>query len=212
MSWKNKWEQRGNNPNPLEAVYGSMKPDYIDQTVGMIVQTLNLTKKDDLLDVACGNALILEKLADKTRSITGVDFSHNMLEKARERVPQAQFIEAEANKLPFNDNSFTKTFCNNAFQYFPSNEYARQALREMERVTTKKILISSIPRKDWQEQIFFMKSNKNYWKAPYRFLRYVLFNPNKRRFYDEKFFSGWQITENDFTEIPRFNAIFEVIK
>jgi ubiquinone/menaquinone biosynthesis methyltransferase len=64
---------------------------------------------DSALDVCCGTGDIALSLAQWGATVTGVDFSAGMLEEARSRScneSRIKFIEADALKLPFDDQSF----------------------------------------------------------------------------------------------------------
>lgn len=66
------------------------------------------------VDVGCsiGNdcARLLAAL-DRPANVTGVDLMAAQLDQARTRVPQASFVEADAAKLPFGDNSLDSLQC-----------------------------------------------------------------------------------------------------
>ena len=61
------------------------------------------------LDVCCGTGDIAQRLAQAGAQVTGLDFSSPMLEIARSRKAAneaPEFIQGDAMKLPFNENSF----------------------------------------------------------------------------------------------------------
>jgi demethylmenaquinone methyltransferase / 2-methoxy-6-polyprenyl-1,4-benzoquinol methylase len=60
------------------------------------------------LDVACGSGKLTAELAKLARGgrVVGLDFSPQMLEVARRRHPQLEFIEGDALNLPFEEASF----------------------------------------------------------------------------------------------------------
>jgi len=78
-----------------------------------LVSRLEAGPDDTMLDVACGTgAVALELVRQKGCSVVGVDQSPEMLDEARRRVVLAaqtsrvRFVEATAEKLPFEDGSF----------------------------------------------------------------------------------------------------------
>ena len=95
-----------------------------------------LPESPKLLDIGCGTGdmLLLQAEACPSAQITGLDFSPNMLEVARERVgnnPQVELVQGNALALPFEDDSFDgATF---AFALRNTADYA-QALSEALRV------------------------------------------------------------------------------
>jgi ubiquinone/menaquinone biosynthesis C-methylase UbiE len=91
----------------------------------------------DLLDVACGTGLFETKLREHRPrlSVTGIDISPQMLEKARDRLDgengRFRFAIGTAEQLGAPDGSFDIVVCNNAFHLVQD---APAALREFHRV------------------------------------------------------------------------------
>src|SRR5581483_2726123 len=83
-----------------------------------------------VLDVACGNGLASEPLLQRGMSVTGIDISEPMLEKARARVPQAEFVRGAAESLPFGRAEFHAAICAQAIHWMDQEK----ALAEMARV------------------------------------------------------------------------------
>jgi demethylmenaquinone methyltransferase/2-methoxy-6-polyprenyl-1,4-benzoquinol methylase len=68
-----------------------------------------LTAGGSALDVACGSGKLtaeLSKIAGVDGRVVGLDFSPQMLEVARREHPGIEFVEGDALKLPFDDESF----------------------------------------------------------------------------------------------------------
>jgi demethylmenaquinone methyltransferase/2-methoxy-6-polyprenyl-1,4-benzoquinol methylase len=62
---------------------------------------------DRVLDAACGTGdLALADAAAGAREVVGVDFSPRMLERARRKSPEIEWVEADLLALPFADGSF----------------------------------------------------------------------------------------------------------
>ena len=60
-----------------------------------------------LVDVATGPGYVAAAAAARGAEVVGVDLSEAMLEYARERVPEATFVQGDATALPFEDASFS---------------------------------------------------------------------------------------------------------
>jgi SAM-dependent methyltransferase len=58
------------------------------------------------LDLGCGSGVAIPILEQLGWTVTGVDISEVMLERARSRAPDAELIHAHADVLPFADASF----------------------------------------------------------------------------------------------------------
>jgi SAM-dependent methyltransferase len=64
----------------------------------------------DALDVGCGIGLTDRYLEGRLGSLTGVDVSPGVLERAGEANPWARYVLYDGERLPFDDGSFDLTF------------------------------------------------------------------------------------------------------
>jgi demethylmenaquinone methyltransferase/2-methoxy-6-polyprenyl-1,4-benzoquinol methylase len=72
-----------------------------------LVSQVDVGPEDTVLDVATGTgAVALELQRQKRCTVVGLDQSAQMLEIARQRLPAADLVEADADNLPFPDASF----------------------------------------------------------------------------------------------------------
>ncbi len=103
-------------------------------------------KGERFLDVGCGNSFLLSKIKNGMTTF-GIDFSLPMIKKSLEVIPDGGFAIGEVNKLPFNNNIFSRVLCYSVFHYFPDEEYAVKTIIEMIRVCKKGgyIMIGDIP-------------------------------------------------------------------
>ncbi|MEM9544459.1 MAG: class I SAM-dependent methyltransferase [Bacteroidota bacterium] len=72
---------------------------------------LNATNKDKLLDVACGLGRLLEAASEYGCELTGIDISSVAVEKAKQKLPNANISVANAEELPFESNHFDLITC-----------------------------------------------------------------------------------------------------
>ena len=90
------------------------------------------------LDVGCGQGWYLGALARAGYRMNGIDFSGGQLRKAAANLRQDHFAtvlaQADAQVLPFSDNTFDFAYSINAFHHLPSAEAQAKALREIVRV------------------------------------------------------------------------------
>jgi ubiquinone/menaquinone biosynthesis C-methylase UbiE len=99
----------------------------------------NLTEGARVLDVATGTGLVAlaaAHIVGPTGRVTGVDFSMQMLDKAREKLAQTdlhnvEFVQGDAESLEFPDAHFDAVLCASSLFFVP--DMARAA-REFHRV------------------------------------------------------------------------------
>ena len=77
-----------------------------------------------VLDVGCGPGYVSAAAAERGAIATGVDFSKEMITIAREMFPTIQFREADAQKLPFEDETFDRVLANFALLHLTNPEAA----------------------------------------------------------------------------------------
>jgi SAM-dependent methyltransferase len=84
-----------------------------------------------ILDVGCGEGRFSRMLAERGACVTGVEPTPSMRKAAVERHPEGRYVDAVAESLPFEDNSFDL-----AIYYLVLIDIAdhRQAIREAFRV------------------------------------------------------------------------------
>jgi SAM-dependent methyltransferase len=83
------------------------------------------------LDAACGTGRHTAYLASLGHNVIGVDTSPEMLARARERVPEGEFYEADLHDVPLADDSVDLLVCAIALAHVPD---LAQALTEFVRV------------------------------------------------------------------------------
>jgi ubiquinone/menaquinone biosynthesis C-methylase UbiE len=106
------------------------------------------------LDVACGTGWLTQHLRGE---IVGLDASESMLEIARERVPEGEFVVGEALDLPFADGSFERLVTGHFYGHLEEPERLG-FLAEARRVAEELVVVDSTPRDDvppqgWQERV-----------------------------------------------------------
>ncbi len=149
---------------------------------------LGLGDEKVILDVCCGDGGITNRLASFVQKTVGIDRSLELLamgEKCAKDMGLANvdYINSEASRLPFADDSFDLTISLSAFHYFPDYDYAGEVVRELIRVTkfTGKILITEVPSKDtvWYG-IWELIRNRDRDKKPVDFIEFEKMNRFER--------------------------------
>lgn len=72
----------------------------------LALQGLNIYSDTKILDLCCGSGQATQVLVEYSQQVTGLDASPLSLKRARRNVPQAEYVEAFAEDMPFADNSF----------------------------------------------------------------------------------------------------------
>lgn len=86
---------------------------------------------DKVIDLGGGTGRIANFLTNKVNKITVVDTSEKMLKQCQQWHPELSCVHAEAQSLPFADNSVNKIIIVDAFHHFQNQE---QVVKEIKRV------------------------------------------------------------------------------
>ncbi|MEM8917558.1 MAG: methyltransferase domain-containing protein [Pseudomonadota bacterium] len=98
-----------------------------------------LDARGTCLDIACGTGVVSRKLSGRAdvESIKAIDVAPPMiakataLQQAQDLAGKAEFIEASALALPFDDDSFDMAFCQQGLQFFPDKILALSEARRV---------------------------------------------------------------------------------
>jgi SAM-dependent methyltransferase len=96
----------------VPAAYDAGFARLTSQAAGPLLDAAGVTAGTRVLDVATGPGYAAEAALRRGARVTGVDFSPAMVERARGRVPGADFRVADAEDLPFDDASFDAVVMN----------------------------------------------------------------------------------------------------
>lgn len=163
INWIDYWERRGKRrEGDLKKMSGydhklaRLPESSLKRLVSSIVEKLEITENDRILDVGCGAGVITTPLSIYASETVGVDASFSMIQHVTKRIKK---VVGEANRLPFIDCEFDKILCHSIFQYFPSLDYARKVTQEMYRVCKNNgiIFIVDIPDRKKREAYLRVK-------------------------------------------------------
>jgi len=119
------------------------RPGWAEERTALVEAIRSLTPVQTL-DVACGTGYLTQHLPG---SVTGLDASASMLELAAARVPDAAFVESDALRLPFADDSFDRVFTSHFYGHLDELERGR-FLDEARRVAPELVVVDSALRDD----------------------------------------------------------------
>ena len=98
----------------------------------VLISEIQKSKSGKILDVGCGNGNLFTFLPDGKYELFGVDFSENMIAEAKKNCKdKASFSVADAERLPFDDDTFDILVCNASFHHYI---HPNAVLEEMNRV------------------------------------------------------------------------------
>lgn len=97
------------------------------------LQGLTIASETKILDLCCGSGQATQYLLQYSQDVTGLDVSPVSLERAKRNVPQAQYVEALAEEIPFGDGEFDVVHTSVAMHEMKP-EQLRQILEEVYRV------------------------------------------------------------------------------
>lgn len=98
-------------------------------------------KGQKVLDVACGDGLLLSALAQKGVSASGVDISEEGVKKCREKGLDALVVDVATENLPFADGTFDTVIVLDVLEHV----YAPETLLQETVRVSKKYIIISVP-------------------------------------------------------------------
>ncbi|MFT5484287.1 MAG: ubiquinone/menaquinone biosynthesis C-methylase UbiE [Halieaceae bacterium] len=147
-NWKKIWGGKGQSVihNPLPTLEDLIREDGFDSGAGdhsidswrqltsYTYSRLNINQGNRLLEVGCGCGAFLYDACQAGVTVSGIDLSEKLLEAARSVLPNGEFTRAEASEIPFEADTFDAVISHSVFQYFESEDYARQVILEMARV------------------------------------------------------------------------------
>jgi len=82
------------------------------------IDSVHVGAGDVVLDLACGTGDLAEECAARGARVVGADFAGEMLRGARRRQVPADFLQADAARLPLRDASATVAVCGFALRNF----------------------------------------------------------------------------------------------
>ena len=108
---------------------------HIEHVGQRLVETAGVDAGSDVLDVACGTGNAAIPAAQAGATVTGLDLTPSLLEAGREKAAAAgvevDYVEGDAEDLPFGDDSCDRVFSTFGHMFAPRHE---QTASEMARV------------------------------------------------------------------------------
>ena len=87
-----------------------------------------------VLDIGCGNGRFYPLMKERKANYTGIDNSRGLLDEARGKFLEANFVEGDATALPFPDASFDIAYSFAVVHHIPGRELQNTFFTEAARV------------------------------------------------------------------------------
>ncbi|MGB7444136.1 MAG: class I SAM-dependent methyltransferase [Coleofasciculaceae cyanobacterium] len=97
------------------------------------LQNLNISSESKVLDLCCGSGQATQFLLRLSHHVTGLDISPVSLERARQNVPQATYVQGLAEEMPLPNEQFDLVHTSAALHEMEP-EQLRQIITEIYRV------------------------------------------------------------------------------
>ena len=128
------------NKNPCGGEWLSFKEkrDWLIETEPCIIDLLreDLLKDKEVLDVGCGQGLILSLIAEKAREVVGLDASQKSLKQAEKGIRElklnnVELVKGDAENLPFQNDTFDTVYSIGVLHHTSNTQ---QGINEIHRV------------------------------------------------------------------------------
>lgn len=191
--WKMIWNKKGLEEHSPAMLSGYENTDQDPMVTSKeIIESLEIKDNNKILEVGCGNGYLansLNSLGDF--DYTGIDYSQSLAFKHYKTLKNKVII-CEAYPLPFPDNYFDAVFANGVFEYFPSKEYTRKVIEEMNRVSKNKVYILN------------MRLNVEQDTSKYKYEGNFKHNALSKEFFTNNL---WEIKDATWDKKDRFSAL-----
>src|SRR5215831_7141250 len=111
------WERVANK-------YDSTWASSTRQFIRPLLDAAGVSEKESILDVGCGPGYVSAAAAERGAVPIGLDFSAEMIAIAKEKFPQLEFHQGDAQKLPFPGANFDRVVANFALLHLAEPERA----------------------------------------------------------------------------------------
>lgn len=99
----------------------------------LALQGLSINSQTKILDLCCGSGQATQVLVQYSQNVVGLDASPLSLRRAKNNVPEAEYVEAFAEDMPFADDTFDVVHTSVAMHEMKP-EQLRQILQQVYRV------------------------------------------------------------------------------
>ena len=121
----------------------------------LALQNLKIDRHTQVLDLCCGSGQTTQFLVQKSDRVMGLDISPVALNRAKQNVPQAKYVEGLAQAMPFSDNQFDLVHTSAALHEMNLQEL-EQIFKEVYRVLKPGGIFTLVDFHQPQNQLFWL--------------------------------------------------------
>ncbi len=129
----------------LSKVYDTINPFiWNDEMRDEALSLLDIPEGARVLDVGCGTGFATEGLLRYTDNVHGLDQSIHQMQKAFEKFgthDRVRFYRGDAERLPFEDNSFDVVWSSGSIEYWPNPVDALEEFRRVVKPGNKVLVV-----------------------------------------------------------------------
>ena len=155
------------NKSDVQKQFGSTARSYVTSEIhqkGKDLQLLlaisEITGEENLLDIATGGGHTANLFAPHVKHVTALDLTHPMLQEAEKFIKgnghkNVEFVQGDAEQLPFSDQTFDIVTCRIAPHHFPNIEkFIDEAYRVLKNEGYFLLDDNVTPESDEQDQFY----------------------------------------------------------
>jgi len=119
----------------LKEVYNNLAPRWSQAAWGDegLQKFIKLVGRGKVLDLGCGSGIQSKTLSEAGVEVTGIDFAETMIEEAKKKVPNAEFLVMDILNLVFPAEHFDGVYARAPLLHIPKNK-TRRVLKDLRKI------------------------------------------------------------------------------
>ncbi|OGX61748.1 MAG: methyltransferase type 11, partial [Paenibacillus sp. RIFOXYA1_FULL_44_5] len=134
-----------------------------------LIQHLQIFDDRPVIDIACGTGNYTIMLKQSGLHMSGTDISETMLQAARKKSAEVDWVQADVTQLPFEDESYAGAICLLAVHHFQDTARSFQEIHRVLKPGSRFVIFTSSPeqmRKYWLTAYFPSMMEKSIQQMP----------------------------------------------
>lgn len=164
----------------FDSSFGTINGDVWLDSVQHVKQQLGICISHSIFEVGCGAGAFLYPFHQAGNSVSGIDYSPNLIDIAKQHMPNGDFEVSEAIEID-EHKSFDFSLAYGVFLYFPNYDYAKTVLNKMLACSSHGVAILDVPDLEKKEEALTYRrgalSEKEY-DERYRGLDHLYYKKN----------------------------------